>query len=149
MNFVAKEFNELTTKELYEILKARAKVFIVEQGIQCQDMDDVDYGSLHCYYEEDGIVTAYLRAYQGADNTEVQIGRVLTIEHGKGFGKQLMECSIRKIEEKFRCKKICLDAQTHAIGFYEKLGFQVSSDEFLEEGIPHVKMEKKRGDKNE
>jgi ElaA protein len=48
MNFVAKEFDELTTKELYEILKARAKVFIVEQGIQCQDMDDVDYRSLKC-----------------------------------------------------------------------------------------------------
>lgn len=143
MNFVAKEFDELTTKELYEILKARAKVFIVEQGIQCQDMDDVDYRSLHCYYEEDGIVTAYLRAYYGADNKEVRIGRVLTVEHGQGLGKRLMECSMKTIQEKFGCEKLCLDAQTHAIGFYEKLGFRVTSDEFLEEGIPHVEMEKK------
>ena len=49
----------------------------------------------------------------------------------------------KKIQEKFGCEKLCLDAQTHAIGFYKKLGFRVTSDEFLEEGIPHVEMEKK------
>ena len=47
---IAKHFNELTTKELYEILKARAAIFIMEQNIQYQDMDDIDYESLHCFY---------------------------------------------------------------------------------------------------
>lgn len=140
MNLIAKEFSKLTTKELYEIFKARAKVFIVEQGIRCVDMDDVDYQSLHCYYEENGIVTAYLRAYYDGDDA-VRIGRVLTIEHGKGVGTQLMKDSIQKIKEKMNCRRIHLDAQKHAIGFYERLGFAVVSDEFLEEGIPHVVME--------
>lgn len=140
MTLIAKEFSELTTKELYEIFKARAKVFIIEQGIRCVDMDDVDYQSLHCYYEENGVVTAYLRAYYDSDDA-VRIGRVLTIEHGKGVGTQLMKDSIQKIKEKMNCTRIRLDAQKHAIGFYERLGFAVVSDEFLEEGILHVVME--------
>ena len=54
MKTKAKLFNELTTKELYEILKARAEIFVVEQNCMYQDMDDTDYESLHVFYEEDG-----------------------------------------------------------------------------------------------
>ena len=63
MNLVIKRFNELTTTELYEILRARAEVFVVEQNCVYQDLDDMDYNSLHIFLEEEGKVKAYLRAF--------------------------------------------------------------------------------------
>ncbi|MCH5341687.1 MAG: GNAT family N-acetyltransferase [Acetatifactor sp.] len=142
MNLNVKFFDELTLAELYEILKSRAEVFMLEQNIKCQDMDDIDYKSIHCFFWEDNRVTAYLRAYYKDDNTDiVHIGRVFTLRHGIGLGRELMIDSVKAIKEKTQCQKICMDAQNHAVGFYEKLGFQVTSDEFLEEGIAHVAME--------
>lgn len=142
MEFVAKNFNELTTTELYEIFKSRADIFVIEQKIIYNDMDDVDYRSRHCFLEDGNRVIAYLRAfYKDDDESVVKIGRVLTLEHGKGFGRELMIKSIEDIKENLKCKKIYLDSQKHAIGFYEKFGFKVVSDEFLEEGIVHVAME--------
>lgn len=142
MKFVAKYFDELTTAELYEILKSRAEVFFLEQKIFCLDMDDVDYKSRHCFIEDGGRVIAYLRAYfKDGDDTAVHMGRVLTLNHGMGHGARLMQESIADIKESMKCERICLDSQKHAIGFYEKLGFCVVSDEFLEEGVVHVCME--------
>ena len=142
MNLIAKKFEELDIAELYEILKARAEIFIMEQNIHYQDMDNVDYKSLHCFFMEENKVIAYLRAfYQEDKNDIVRIGRVLTLRHGNGIGRELMEKSIVAIKEKMKCKKISMDAQKHAVGFYEKFGFQVVSDDFLEEGVVHVVME--------
>lgn len=144
LKFTAKYFDELTTTELYEILKARVEIFIVEQHINCQDMDDMDYKSLHCFLWEKNRVTAYLRAYFPDDNIErIKVGRVLTLQHGRGWGKKLLEESIPVIKDRLKCKTICIDAQTHAIGFYEKFGFKVTSEEFWEEGVLHVSMELK------
>ena len=138
MEFFAKTFDELTTKELYEILKSRSQIFTIEQNIHCQDMDDIDYNSLHCYIMDDNKVVAYLRAFSQDDNKYiVRVGRVLTLVHGNGLGKELMQKSIVAIKEKLKC----IDAQKHAVGFYKKFGFRVSSDDFLEEDIVHQKME--------
>lgn len=142
MKFFSKKFSELSTTELYEILKARAEIFIMEQQIQYQDMDDIDYNSLHCFFREDKKVTAYLRAYYKDNNQNtVKIGRVLTLKHGNGIGKELLKQSLEAIKSKLNCEHICIDAQKHAVGFYEKLGFRVTSGDFLEEGIVHVAME--------
>ena len=138
--FIAKTFEELTTKEIYEILKARAAVFVVEQNIVYQDMDDKDYDSLHVFCEEDGRVTAYLRAFK-VEADVVRMGRVLTLQHGQGLGGKLLNYGLEEIRRKFLPKVITIDSQCHAIGFYEKAGFRVCSEEFLEEGIMHVKME--------
>lgn len=140
MQFVAKTFDELNTTELYELLKARATVFIAEQHIEYVDEDDIDYDSLHCFFTDGKAVNAYLRAYYTEEDT-VRIGRVLTIEHGKGLGLRLMRESINQIERRLPNKKLFIDAQKHAVGFYEKCGFTVVSDEFLEQDIPHVRME--------
>lgn len=141
MKLVTKFFDELTTTELYEILKARAEIFIMEQEILYQDMDDIDYRSLHIFYEEDGKVLAYLRAFpKEGEEGAVKVGRVLTIEHGTGLGGKLLKEGLKQIKEKMNPTCIHLDSQTHAIGFYEREGFQVCSEEFLEEGIMHVKM---------
>ena len=140
MNLTIKKFEELSSHELYEILKARAEIFIMEQNIHYQDMDDVDYRSLHFFFMEKDRVEAYLRAFYDDDNN-VRIGRVLTIIHGKGTGRELMEKSISAIKEKMNCKKISLHAQKYAVGFYEKFGFKTISDDFIQEGIVHVVME--------
>ena len=142
MNLISKKFNELSATEIYEILKARSEIFVMEQNIHYQDMDDIDYDSLHCFFMKDDKVVAYLRAfYQDEHKAIVKIGRVLTLKHGNGVGKELMEQSLQSIKEKMNCKKICMDAQKHAIDFYEKFGFKVVSNDFLEEGIVHVVME--------
>ena len=128
---ITKFFSELTTRELYEIVRARTEVFLLEQKIICQDFDGVDYDSLHCFLECDGRVVAYLRAYRSEEDT-VKIGRVLTIPHGVGLGKRLMKEAILQIKGRMNSKAITLHAQKHAQGFYEKLGFKVTSPDFLE-----------------
>ncbi len=139
--FKAKLFPELTPAELYEILKARSVVFQSEQNIRYLDEDDVDYNALHCFFEENGKVTAYLRAFP--ENGNIKIGRVLTITRGKGDGRLIMERGVEAARERFGLRTVIIDAQKHAEGFYKKLGFITTSDEFLEEGIVHVKMELK------
>ncbi len=142
MDFFAKRFDELNTKELYEILKARTEIFVMEQNIHYQDMDDIDYKSLHCFLADGGKVYAYLRAFYADEACGiVKVGRVLTLRHGNGTGMELMNNSIQAIRQKMNCKKICIDAQKHAVGFYRKFGFEEVSDDFLEEGIVHVRME--------
>ena len=140
MNFIAKNFDGLLPIQLYEILKARSQIFIVEQNMHCQDIGGIDLKARHFYLEENGKILAYLRAFY-YDKTTVRIGRVLSVTHGIGLGKKVMTEAIKDIKQNMKCKKICLDSQKHAIGFYEKLGFKVVSGEFLEEGVIHVKME--------
>ena len=139
MTFHCKFFNELTTTELYEIVRSRTEVFLLEQHIICQDFDGVDYDALHCFLWENGRVIAYLRAYY-ADEHTVKIGRVLTLTHGVGHGARLMRESLPEIKKRLPSRTIALHAQSHATGFYERLGFVVTSKEFMEEGIPHVEM---------
>ena len=103
MSLTVKEFNELTTVELYEILKARSAVFILEQKMNCQDMDRTDYKSLHFFYQENqnNDVLAYMRAYYKDDSKDtVQIGRVLTLKHGNGLGRKLLEEGILAIKNR-------------------------------------------------
>lgn len=140
MNLVSKFFNELTTTELYELLKARAEIFIVEQTCPYQDLDGKDYDSLHVFYEFDGKVIAYLRAFLKEEGV-VQMGRVLTVEHGTGLGGKLLKEGIAQIKEKYSPKSIYIEAQCYATGYYAREGFKICSDEFLEDGIPHVEME--------
>lgn len=144
MQLITKLFFELTSDEVYEILRARCEVFNIEQNIHYIDPDGVDKRALHCFFWEDGKVVAYLRAYFDESECEktIKIGRVLTRTRGQGIGRVLMEQSIEAIKKwKSDCHVITVDAQCHAKGFYEKLGFVTASDVFMEEGIEHVKMQ--------
>ena len=135
----AKFFDELTTRELYEILKARAAIFVLEQRCLYQDIDDIDYKSLHVFYEDGETVSAYLRAYPKEEGV-IQMGRVLTVRHGTGLGGKLLKEGIRQIRETFHPRQIYIVAQCQAIGFYEREGFRVCGEEFREDGIPHIPM---------
>ncbi len=139
MNFKVKFFNELTAYELYEIVRSRTEIFLLEQKIICQDFDGVDYESLHCFIEDRGRVVAYLRAFR-KEGDVIKIGRVLSLRHGIGLGRKLMEESIPKIKEKLGNGDIMIHAQEYAAGFYEKFGFIPCSSVFMEEGIAHIAM---------
>ena len=135
----AKWFGELTAAEIYGILRSRSEIFVVEQKCIYQDPDGNDENALHVFCEEDGRVTACLRAFR-KDPETVQMGRVLTLEHGTGLGGELLKRGIREIRKQMKPKRMCIEAQTYATGFYEREGFHVCSGEFPEDGIPHVKM---------
>lgn len=142
MEFFEKEFSQLTAEEVYEILKSRSQVFMLEQGIQCLDMDDADYRSRHFFFWEGGRVIAYLRAFPLEKSGEVKIGRVLTLTRGKGLGRILMEKSLEKIRRDMGAETVFVDAQVQAAPFYEKCGFLPISEEFIEEGVPHISMKR-------
>ncbi len=142
MEIKAKYFDELSVDELFAIMKARVMVFVVEQKCPYQEIDDIDKRALHIFFEEDGEVKAYLRSFVKEEGV-VQMGRVLSLPHGEGLGRKLMEEALEIIEEKQDPRQIYIEAQTYAIGFYRRFGFEVSSDEFEEDGIPHICMVKK------
>lgn len=141
MELVIKRFEELTTRELYDLLRVRTAVFVVEQNCPYQELDGKDFFSYHVFYREDGDIRAYVRVIDPNEGCGmVSIGRVLTVKRGDGLGKKIMLKAIQVAKEKKNADCIYIEAQTYARGFYEKLGFKQISDEFLEDGIPHIKM---------
>jgi len=145
MELIVKHFDELSTRELYGILKTRAEIFVVEQDCVYQDLDDKDQDAIHVFcWNDKGRVAGCLRGFmKDEDNKAAQIGRVVTLEHGKGLGGKLLRKGVEVAESSFDPDCIYLEAQKYAIGYYAKEGFKVVSDEFLEDGIPHVKMERR------
>lgn len=141
METVIKTFQELTVDELYEILKARAEIFIVEQNCVYQDLDDVDKDAYHVYLRENGEILAYLRVIdKGKRLDEVSLGRVISLKRRCGIGSKIMKIGIAVAKEKYGAKKIKIGAQQYAQPFYEGVGFKRISDEYMEDGIPHVYM---------
>jgi len=141
MELVVKRFEELSLEELYEILKVRAEVFIVEQNCVYQDVDDKDKHSYHVYLKDDTGIKAYLRVIdKGVSFEDVSIGRVLTVNRGCGLGKRIMLEGIKIAKEKMNAERIIIEAQSYAKEFYEKVGFKKVSDDFMMDGILHIKM---------
>lgn len=141
MNLVIKRFEELSIEELYEILQVRAAIFVVEQKCTYQDLDNKDRDSYHVFLKDDGGIQAYLRVVEkGVSFEEVSIGRVLTRKRGCGLGNRILLEGIRVAREKLGADKIKIEAQSYAKLFYEKIGFVQVSEEFLDEGIPHIEM---------
>ena len=136
-----KLFSELTTDELYELLRIRSEVFVVEQNCVYQDMDGDDQASIHLWLTDQDRVVALCRVCPaGTHMKEVSIGRVITTERGKGYGKRIMLAGIEAAKEHFGATAIEIEAQEYAKGFYEQVGFRQSSDPFILDGIPHIKM---------
>ena len=136
-----KLFRELTVDELYELLRVRAEVFVVEQDCVYQDLDGDDQVSVHLWLTDGGKVVALCRVCPaGTHMEEVSIGRVITTERGKGYGKRIMLEGIKVAQEHFNAKRIDIEAQEYARGFYEQAGFRQSSEPFILDGIPHIRM---------
>ena len=136
-----KSFQELTVDELYELLRVRSEVFVVEQDCVYQDMDGDDQKAIHLWLTMADKVVALARVCPaGTHMSEISIGRVITTERGKGNGKQIMLYAIEAAKEHFGAKQIDIEAQEYAKGFYESVGFRQSSESFMLDGIPHIRM---------
>lgn len=136
-----KHFQELTVDALYEILKLRVSVFVVEQNCPYMELDDLDQSAIHVYLKDESGIQAYLRVMdRSASRAYVSIGRVIAVKRRCGLGSRILREGISQAVERFGAKEIYLEAQTYAKEFYEKQGFQQISEEFLEDGIPHIKM---------
>lgn len=146
MEWMVKTFNELSTKELYEILQLRAEVFVVEQDCPYQDLDGKDVSSYHVLGYDNTILAAYTRVVEpGISYSEIAIGRVVVSPKKRrtGLGVMVMQKSISFIESSLEIQPIRLSAQSHLQNFYADLGFQSTGKEYLEDGIPHVEMLRK------
>jgi ElaA protein len=136
-------YNELTTNQLYNILKLRAEVFVVEQNCAYQDLDNKDNKALHLTGEINNEIIAYTRIFKKGDYfTNSSIGRVLVKKEfrKKELGKVIMEKSIEIIKKNTKEEKIEISAQKYLTKFYKDLGFKKTGKEYLEDNIPHIKM---------
>lgn len=143
MEVSVKRFNELSTEELYQILRLRSEVFVVEQDCVYQDVDNKDQKALHIMGIKDGEVVAYTRVFEPGDYFDnVSIGRVVVSQDQRkyGLGKQIMQASLAAIDQKFPDKPIEISAQSYLLKFYTELGFNPIGEEYLEDGIPHRRM---------
>ncbi len=147
LNTVIKKFEELTVYELYKILQLRVNVFVVEQNCPYKDIDDLDKDAYHIYFEQDGEMIAYLRVLpQNTKFKEASVGRVISVKRRCGIGSMILNEGIRIAEEKFGADEIRIEAQTYARPFYERAGFVQASNEFLDDGIPHIEMIRRKRD---
>jgi len=149
MNWQIKKFNQLTTDELYDLLKLRIDVFVVEQTCFYSDLDELDrhHQTLHLYCYQDNKIMAYLRILakgQSYDNFP-SIGRVIIAPYarGGGLGHKLMTEATSACSQYFPSQAIKISAQEHLEKYYSKHGFIRVSDMYLEDDIPHIAMIKK------
>lgn len=140
-----KKFDTLTITELYAILQLRSEVFVVEQDCVYQDIDGKDQKALHVLGFHNSRIVAYTRIFNSGDYFDTpSIGRVVVAKEVRkhGFGKDIMNASIRAIAAYYTTTNITLSAQTYLLQFYRDLGFNPVGEEYLEDNIPHVKMVK-------
>lgn len=144
IHWTHKPFTELTPEEVYQILRLRSEVFVVEQNCAFLDADNHDQACQHLMgWSESGLLLAYTRIVPAGECfDEMSIGRVVTSPQGRGngIGRALMERSIELARQLHGAGAIRIGAQCYLLKFYESLGFVVASDMYLEDGIEHVEM---------
>ncbi len=141
MELVIKSFEELSKEELLEIFQLRIAVFVVEQNCPYQDITEVDKLCYHIYLREGTRIVGYARVLpKGATFEEASIGRVISTKRRCGVGSKIVATAIAVAKEKFSARVLMIEAQTYARKLYENHGFIQVSEEFLEDGLPHIKM---------
>ncbi len=144
LTLITKAFNELNTTELYQLLQLRSMVFVVEQNCPYLDMDDKDYKSFHVLGYDNGKLVACTRLVPAGVSYDLEpsIGRVVTHPDVRkfGYGKLLMEYSIKETKERFNSNVIVIGAQLYLDRFYQNLGFVPEGETYLEDDIPHIQM---------
>ena len=138
-----KTFQELSNKELYNLLQLRSEVFVVEQDCVYQDLDGKDEKSLHVLGYKQNKIVAYTRIFKpGYYFNEASIGRVVVAKRERKFkyGYDIMNASIEAIKLHFNTLKVKISAQVYLKSFYNKLGFKEIGEEYLEDNIPHIAM---------
>ncbi|PMJ89295.1 GNAT family N-acetyltransferase [Vibrio sp. 10N.261.55.A7] len=138
-------FNQLTTLQLYQLLKLRVDVFVVEQNCPYPELDNKDIQDdvyhLLGYSKQDLVACARLLPV-GISYSEVSIGRIATSEmaRGNGLGNNLLSEALTQTQSLWPDQSITIGAQQHLFRFYQAHGFEQISEMYLEDGIPHIDM---------
>lgn len=143
MNWNTYQFNELSAAKLYEFLKLRVDVFVVEQDCPYPELDNLDQASVHLACSEGDRTLAYARLVPAEVKYGVpSIGRVLVHQEARsrGLAKQLMEHAMEYILTEWQADEIQLQGQVYLQKFYESFGFMPISEPYDEDGIPHIDM---------
>lgn len=141
MKLIVKHFSELSTEELFEIYKLRVSIFVVEQKCPYQEIDNADCAAYHLWLEDENGIEAYARVLpKNVTFPTVSIGRVIAVKRRCGLGSEIVEAAINVTKTKLKADEITIEAQVYARSLYEKHGFRQTSEEFLEDGIPHIQM---------
>ena len=145
IKWVCKRFDDLSLKELYEILALRTEVFVVEQNCLFQEQDgEKDFKSMHLFGKNtDNQIVAYSRLLpEGLAFHEASIGRVINAPkyRGLGIGRELMKQSILKLYAYFGYGEIRIGAQYYLRNFYESFGFEIDGEIYYDDGIEHIEM---------
>ncbi|MEC3881557.1 GNAT family N-acetyltransferase [Parapedobacter sp. 10938] len=144
ITWTERAFADLSLDELYQILQLRQAVFILEQACVYSDLDDKDQLSHHLMAWDGGILAAYTRLipYGISYPDAMSIGRVVTAAgfRGKGLGAELMRRSIDALYDHHGNKTIKISAQHHLRAFYNRLGFEQTSEPYMDAGILHIEM---------
>jgi len=143
LNFKIKNFNQLSTQDLYTVLQLRSEVFVVEQDCVYLDLDGKDQLAYHVLGYKDLKLIAYARVFKPGDYfSKSSIGRIIVKKKYRRFkyGDHLVQNSIEFIEKKLKEKEILISAQAYLINFYNNLGFVQKGEQYLEDDIPHIKM---------
>ncbi|MCF2444675.1 GNAT family N-acetyltransferase [Dyadobacter sp. CY345] len=138
-----KSFDELTNYELYELLRLRNEVFVIEQKCVFLDQDNKDQKCHHLLGIDNGSLMAYTRIVPpGLSYEYPSIGRVVVSPAGRGksYGNELMRMSIQFLEDLYGLSAIRIGAQLYLRAFYESFGFEQSSEIYDEDGIDHIEM---------
>ena len=143
MKTLIKNFQDLSNTEIYQILRLRSEVFVVEQECIYQDIDNKDKKAVHIFLKEKNEIIAYSRVFKEKEYFEnPSIGRVVVANKRRmyGVGKKIMNISINYIKQNIKAKSIEISAQKYLKKFYSNLGFVQQGDEYLEDNIPHLRM---------
>lgn len=137
-------FQEFSVEELYDVMKLRFDVFVLEQECLYQEFDGRDQGGFHLLLKDGGKLVGTARVLP--ESERVYMGRIVLLPpyRSKGFGKKMLEFTLEFIRDNFEEKDIELQAQAYLRGFYESLGFEAISGHYLDEGIEHVDMRWRR-----
>jgi len=144
LTWTYKYFNDLSPFELYAIMQLRNAVFVVEQNCVYQDADNKDLQCWHLAAWNDTDLVAYCRIMPaGLSYKHPSIGRVLSSPDYRtaGFGRELMQKAVAKTIHQFTDNIIIISAQLYLQKFYESIGFVKDSDTYLEDNIPHIRMQ--------
>jgi ElaA protein len=145
LQFKIKPFKELSNQEVYDVLRLRSEVFIVEQICIYQDIDGKDQKAIHVLGYSDGELAAYCRLFDaGYYFDEASIGRVIVAQKFREnkWGHDLMKEAIQGIQNHFGKSQITISAQLYLQKFYEGHGFVTTSETYLEDDIPHIQMKR-------
>lgn len=146
INWQIKTFQELSTTELYQALKLRIDVFVVEQTCFYPDLDNLDIHpqTLHLLGYQQGELVAYLRILPKGQSYDgyISIGRVATSQQarGNGLGHELIQQGLLACQQHFPHEDIKISAQEHLLKFYQQYDFVQTSAMYLEDDIPHIAM---------